>query len=182
MPPRTLEWARDASVPVRQRQQVLLQRARVCQTASLLFALLAEAKLAQRLFSFLHVVECKSAGLDQMGHYRLRTSAEESQQFVDQPAARRALGDSRLEDVRVADLLHPFDGLLGLQAIDRCLNRRVSRAVAFGKGFLDFTDRDSAVLPERLHDLQFEFCQAWQWHKQSTMFVCNPTIEVCTGA
>src|SRR5207237_8502372 len=39
----------------------------------------------------------------------LNAAAEEAEEIVDQSALRRALGDGRFEDVRVADFLHALD-------------------------------------------------------------------------
>src|SRR6185312_7451857 len=65
--------------------------------------------LLQRTHSFLRlaqVIQGKPAGFNQMSHHRLRASAEQTQQFVNQPALGGMARDNRLKDVRVADLLY----------------------------------------------------------------------------
>ena len=100
-----------------------------------------------------------------MRHHRLRPSAEQPEQVVDQAAVRRVAADHGLEDVRVTDLLGAADHLLGLQPIHHGLHRRVGRPAALRKGIVDFADGAGAVRPQRLHDVQLQPAQLRRRHR-----------------
>src|SRR5579863_8305129 len=55
------------------------------------------------LFGLSDVFQRELAGLDEVRHERLRTAAEQREEFVDQPALRDFARQRRLEDMRVAD-------------------------------------------------------------------------------
>src|SRR2546427_7813234 len=94
----------------------------------------------------------------------LNATAEEAEEIVDQSALRRAAGDGRFEDVRVADFLHALDRLLRFEAVDHRLHRRIGRALLLREALLNLTDRGGAAVPERVHDLMLESRQLRQCH------------------
>ena len=91
-----------------------------------------------------------------MCHDRLRPPAEQPEELVDETPLSEVTGDDRLEDVGVADLLCTAQRLLLFEAIDDGLNRRVGRATAFGKGFLNLADGQRTAVPQHLHHLELE--------------------------
>src|SRR5438093_1403385 len=131
------------------------QRAPIRMLESLGFVLSRE--LPERSLRFLDVVQGESAGFDQVGHDGLCPSAEEAQQFVDQAALRAAARNHRFKNMSVADLLDAAHRLFRLQAIDGGLHGRICRPVSVRKGFLNLPDGGCAAIPERLHDLKFQF-------------------------
>src|SRR5260370_1353509 len=64
----------------------------------------------------------------------------------------------------VADFFDALQGFLCLQAIDRGLHRCVSRPVTRGKRLLNLANGECAPVPERFHDLQFEFGELGKGH------------------
>src|SRR3984957_17527786 len=113
-----------------------------------------------------------------MRHHRLRPSAEQPQQFVDQPPLRRIARQASLENMRIADLFRAPDRSLPFQTINSSLDGRIRRPAFRRKRFLNLANRGPAQIPERLHDLQLQFGQSWQRHNLSTMSVCNPTTSL----
>ena len=79
---------------------------------------------------------------------------------VDQPPLRARARDGGLENVGVADFLHPPDRLLGLEPVDHRLDGGVGRPVLLGKRLLDFAHRQGAARQQRVHDLHLELRQS----------------------
>src|SRR6185503_15297105 len=65
--------------------------------------LVLSCECSDELLGVLDVVQGELAGLNQVRHHRLGSTAEQGQQVVDQAALRRITGDHRLENVRIAD-------------------------------------------------------------------------------
>src|SRR5688572_665997 len=108
-----------------------------------------------RFFQLPHVVACQFPGFRELRHHRLRPSAEQAQDVVEQPVTRDVAGNERLEDVGVADLPHAAHGTFGFKPVDRRLNRGVGRP-RLRKLLLDFADRGLSERPEHLENLQFQ--------------------------
>src|SRR4029453_9886975 len=69
----------------------------------------------QRLLSLFDVRQSQIRRLDDMSHEWLAPAAEEAQQVVDQSPLSCASRNGRLEDMGIADLLHPANCLLRLE-------------------------------------------------------------------
>jgi hypothetical protein len=120
------------------------------------FGLVLSRQLLKSLLGFLYVVERKLAGFNQVRHHWFSPAAEESQQFVYQPALRFAARDGRLKYVGVADPLDAAHRFLRFQTIHGGLHRGVGRPAGFWKCFLNLADGTGAAAPQRLHDLKFQ--------------------------
>jgi hypothetical protein len=99
-----------------------------------------------------------------MRHHRLRASAKEVQEIVNEPSTRRLSRDLCLEDMGIADLANAAHRAFLFQPVGRRLNSGVRGPVRFWKGFLDFPDRKFALVPQGLHNLQLERAQLRQLH------------------
>src|SRR5262249_21105554 len=117
-------------------------------------------QLAECSLRLLYVVECEFARFDQVRHHRLRASAEESEQVVDETALRGIPRDHGFEYVGITDLFYAAHRLFRLQAIDGGLYGRISRPVLFRKSFLNLPDGAGSEVPEGIHDLKFELAQS----------------------
>src|ERR1700761_9677887 len=105
--------------------------------------------LFNRSLQFAHIVERDFPGLGQLSHHWLCASAEETENLVEEPEARRFTSCDWFKNVGVADLPAPSHGALSFQSIDGCLDGGVGR-LGFGEGFLDFANRCVSAAPKDL--------------------------------
>src|SRR5215831_11864456 len=136
------------------------QRSKHRTTSSFLLSL----QLAQRLLSFFDVGEGELARFDQVGHNWLRAATKEGQQIVNELALSMVARDGGLEDMEVPHFLDPSHCVLPFEAIYRCLDGGVRRALALRKTLLHVANGGGSAVPEHLHDLEFKFRQLWPLH------------------
>src|SRR5450432_3731044 len=104
-------------------------------------------KFSQRFFGGSDVVHRELPGLDQVRHHGLRSSAEQSEQFIDQSGLRRVARNHGFENMRVADLFHTAYRFLSFEPIDRGLDGGVCRPVTLRKRFLNLANGCLSVIP-----------------------------------
>src|SRR5262245_48487672 len=98
------------------------------------------------------VPERERARLEQVGHQQARRPPEQVQEIADEPAPEIALAERRLEELRIADLLHLAHRALALEPVDQRLHRRVGHLLLRGEAVEDLADGAGAQLPELLED------------------------------
>src|SRR5262249_28546899 len=100
----------------------------------------------------LQVPERERARLEQVGHQQARRPPEQVQEIADEPAPEIALAERRLEELRIADLLHLAHRALALEPVDQRLHRRVGDLLLLGEAVQDLAHGAEAQLPELLQD------------------------------
>src|SRR5262245_54558411 len=89
------------------------------------------------------------------------------------------LRDHGFEDVRVADLLRALQRTLRLEAVDDRLHGGVCGPALRGEGLLNLADRQGALGPEGLHDLELELAQPRRRHAIS--YTCRRIYDKAVG-